>query len=166
MADLRYKDWDDPKRESVLAKRNSQIRRRRMKAYRSVPVCRRVWFVTLTATAADLDTFSPHDLPAGLTFTPQEFWCLSRRAAKRLILLDQAAGGSGTMYAVEYRLCPNCGRILLGPAAREYREKQFKPTWMWHYPDGPACNLECKPNGRGDAGQRLTYQTERIRLRP
>ena len=164
MADLRYKDWNDPNRESVLAKRNAKIRRRRMKEYRAVPVCRRVWFVTLTATSASLDTFSSHDLPAGLTWTPQEFWCLSRRKAKALTSLDKLAGGSGTCFAVEYRLCPNCGRLLLGPEAREYRDKLMAPKRKWHFADGPACNLECKPNGRGAGGQRLSYQTERIRL--
>ena len=157
-----YPKSDDPLREPILYRRNGTIRRQRMQRYRSVPMMRRAWFVTLTTTEADRETdFGSHDLVAGLTWLPQEFWCFSRRKARALVSRDLLAGGSATMYQVEYRLCPVCGRVLLGPAAREYREKQLKPKRLWHYPEGPACNLDCKPKGRGPGGEHLTYRKDK-----
>jgi hypothetical protein len=140
-----------------------RIRRRiaksRMLRFRTVPVTRRAWYVTLTATLADRDAdFGSHDLVAGLTFTPQEFWCLSRRKAKALVDADRQAGGAGTMYPVEYRLCPVCGRQLLGAEAHDYRLKQMAPVRTWHFPEGPACSTDCKPSGRGPGGQTMRYK--------
>ena len=136
-----------------------RIVRARMLRFRSVPVKRRAWYVTLTATAADRERdFKGHDLVAGMTFEPQAFWCLSRRKASALVDADTAAGGAGTMYPVEYRLCAVCGRVLLGPEAHDYRMKQLKPEWTWHFPAGPACNIDCKPSGRGPGGQTTHYK--------
>ena len=94
----------DPARESKLALRNRHIRREKMLTFRSVPVKRRIWWVTLTATEVSEYDFKPRELPAGLTFTPQAFWCISRRKAARLIELDRQSGGSGALYPVEFRL--------------------------------------------------------------
>jgi hypothetical protein len=149
-----YPKWDDPLRESILYRRNGKIRRRRMSAYRSVPVKRRAWYVTLTATVADQERdFGSHDLVAGFMFEPQAFWCLSRRKARALVNADLAAGGSGTMFPVEYRLCPVCGRQLLGAEAHHYRLKQMAPAHTWLFPEGPACSADCKRSRRGPGGQ-------------
>jgi hypothetical protein len=133
----------------------------RMRRFRSFPVGRRVWFVMLTATHADRSQFGQRDLPSGLAFTSRELWCLSRRKARVLVRLDHDAGGAGSMYPVDYRVCPNCGRVLLGPEAHDYLVKLRAPMRNWHYPDGPACNMDCKPNGRGENGQRSTYRKDR-----
>jgi hypothetical protein len=143
-----YPKWDDPNRETILYRRNRKIRNRRMRAYRSVPAVERVWYVTLTAIEVDRNQFGKHDLPRGLTFEPQAFWCRSRRKARAILAQDQAAGGAGSMYPVEYRHCPNCDRLLLGPAAAEYRVKLAMSIKSWHYPDGPACGLECRARRR------------------
>jgi hypothetical protein len=140
-----YPRMDDPLRETKLDRRNTKIRRRRMRQYRAVPVAHRVWWVTLTATWADREQFSDCELPRGLTFTPTEFWCNSRRKAKALVEADQRAGGAGTMYPVEFRRCAVCEQPLLGPQAQDYRLKQEKPRRFWQYPQGPMCNLSCKP---------------------
>jgi len=140
-------------REAIDLRIRLRIARGRMQRFRSVPVMRRAWYVTLTATQADRDAdFGSHDLVAGLTFTPQEFWCLSRRKARALIERDHQADGTGTMYPVEYRLCPVCGRQLLGAEAHDYRLKQMAPARTWHFSEGPACNLECKPHGPWPGG--------------
>ena len=144
-----YPRRDDPLREPKLEKRNRVIRRQIMLTFRSVPVKRRIWWVTLSATTVSREEFAPAELAASLSFSPQAFWCLSRRKAKRLVDRDRAIGGSGTLYPVEYRLCAVCSRVLLGPEAHEYRMKQMKPRESWHYPQGPACNMNCKPRGRG-----------------
>jgi hypothetical protein len=138
-----YPKWDDPNRETILYRRNRKIRNRRMRAYRSVPAIERVWYVTLTATSVNRDQFGKHDLPRGLSFEPQAFWCRSRRKAKAILAQDHALGGAGTMFPVEYRHCPNCDRLLLGQAATEYRAKEALPARFWHYLDGPACGLDC-----------------------
>ena len=143
-----YPRRSDPLREPKLIKRNQIIKRQRMLTFRSVPVKRRIWYVTLTATTSSEQEFSPHDLSPWLSFEPQAFWCLSRRKAKSILARDHASGGSGTMYPVEYRLCAVCSRVLLGPEAHEYRMKQMKPAATWHFEQGTACNLTCKPHGR------------------
>jgi len=134
---------------------NLAIRKRvacsRMRRFRSVPVIRRVWWVTLTATIAPLDGYSARELPAGLTSEPQALWLLSKRRAVSLVNADLAAGGAGAMYAVEYRHCSVCGRLLLGPEAHDYRVKQLRPTREWHFEQGPACSMECKPRVKGKA---------------
>ena len=153
-----YPRRSDPLREPKLVKRNAIIKRQRMLTFRSVPVKRRVWWVTLTATVTSADQFAPGELPMALTFTPDAFWCLSRRKAKAILARDHASGGSGTMYPVEYRLCSVCSRVLLGSDAHEYRMKQMKPMATWQFPAGPACNMACKPRGRGAEGRTMRYQ--------
>jgi ABC-type bacteriocin/lantibiotic exporter with double-glycine peptidase domain len=147
--------WDQ---EAVNAKIRRRVARSRMRRFRSVPVARRIWWVTLTATEVSLDQFGPKDLPASLAFDSQTFWCLSRRRARQLVTSDQAAGGAGSMYPVEYRHCPVCGRMLIGPAAHDYRQKQMRPMSSWQFDDGPACSMDCKPNGRGPDGQHVAYK--------
>ena len=157
-----HREWDEPlntdwtaysrarrrlgeSQECIDARIRRRVAHSRMRRFRSVPVTRRVWYVTLTVTQADEAQFGSHDLAAGLSFGPQEFWCLSRRKAKTLIEADHAAGGHGTMYPVEYRLCPVCGRTLLGPEAHDYRVRMHQPIKCWQYEDGPACGPDCKP---------------------
>lgn len=147
--------WDQ---EAVNAKIKRRVARSRMRRFRSVPVARRIWWVTLTATHASLDQFGPKDLPASLAFDSQTFWCLSRRRARALVISDQAAGGQGAMYPIEYRRCPVCGKMLIGPAAHDYRQKQLRPMSTWHFKDGPACSMDCKPNGRGPQGEHVAYK--------
>jgi hypothetical protein len=163
MAKTRLPDYpkrDDPLREPKLVKRNRIIKRQIMLSFRSVPVKRRVWWVTLTAVHVSRQEFQPCELPSSLTFEPMAFWCLSRRKARAILARDHAAGGSGTMYPVEYRLCAVCSRVLLGPDAHEYRMKQMKPAATWHFEQGPACNLACKPHGRGPNGQPTSYRQQ------
>jgi len=143
-----YPQWDNPVRETILVKRNRKIRRERMERYRSVPIVSRVWWVELTKLEADRSWFGQRDLPTGLTFEPQKFWCCTKRKARQLVEWDRARGGSGSMYPVEFRRCPVCDRAMLGAQATEYREKLAKPKRTWHYPQGPACNMECKPRGQ------------------
>ena len=162
MTDPIFTDWSAYKipgwdQEAVNAKIRKRVARSRMRRFRSVPVARRIWWVTLTATHASLDQFGPKDLPASLAFDSQTFWCLSRRRARQLVISDQAAGGHGVMYPVEYRHCAVCGKMLIGPAAHDYRQKQLRPMSTWHFKDGPACSMDCKPNGRGPEGQHVVY---------
>ena len=156
---LDYPKRDDPQRETKLELRNRHIRRQRMRTFRSVPVKRRIWWVTLTKTLAAYESFSARELPKGLTFEPQSFWCLSRRKAKALVDQDHASGGSGTLYPTEYRICATCGRCLLGPEAHSYRLKQLKPRESWHFATGPACSVGCEPHGRGIDGRPIKYRT-------
>jgi len=158
-----WSQWKIPgySQEAVNLRIRKRVARSRMLRFRTVPVCRRVWFVTLTATQAIESEFKPRELAAGLTWTPQQFWCLSRRRARVIVDRDRAAGGSGSLFPVEYRLCPVCGRLLLGAEANSYRMKQMTPARRWHFPDGPACNMDCKPRGRGPGGQRMTYRKDR-----
>ena len=79
--------WDQ---DAVNAKIKLRVAKSRMRRFRSVPVARRIWWVTLTATYASLDQFGPKDLPASLAFDSQTFWCLSRRRARQLVISDQA----------------------------------------------------------------------------
>jgi len=153
-----YPRWDEPDREPRLYRRNRRIRLGRMRGYRAVQVARRMWFVTLTATEIDPEELGRCERSATLTATSREFWIRSRRRARALVEHDQAMGGAGTMYPVEYRHCAVCGRLLLGPEAHEYRLKQLGTVRHWHYEYGPACNLDCKPNGRGPGGAHLTYK--------
>ncbi len=155
---LEYPRRADEQRETKLERLSRHINRERMLKFRSVPVKRRLWWVELTATQVGEGEFKRGELAAGLTFGPQGFWCWSRRKAKRLVGLDVAAGGSGSFYAVECRLCAVCGRILLGPEANEYRGKQMRAKRSWQYPQGPACNLDCKPRGRGENGESVRYR--------
>jgi hypothetical protein len=149
-------------REAIDLRIRRRTARARMQRFRSVPVKRRAWYVTLTATVADQEQdFDPHDLVAGLTFEPQAFWCLSRRKGRSLVERDKLAGGKGTMYPVEYRLCSVCGRQLLGPEAHDYRLKQLKPASTWQFPQGPACSEDCKPSGRGPGGEPMRYKSGR-----
>ena len=156
-----YPKRNDPLREPKLAKRNRIIKRQRMLTFRSVPVKRRIWWVTLTQTTVSRADFEPGELPEALSFTETAFWCLSRRKANALVMRDRSVGGSGTLYPVEYRLCSVCSRPLLGPEAHEYRLKQMKPASTWHFEQGPACNLECKPRGRGANGEPIRYRRAR-----
>lgn len=153
-----YPKADDPQRETKLVKRLRHIKRERMLKFRSVPVARRAWWVTLTATSVSGADFKAGELPAGLTFSPQEFWVLSRRKAKALVGVDVARGGSGRLYPAEYRICPVCSRVLLGAEAAEYRKKQMRPIDKWDFATGPACNLDCKPRGRGVNGENVKYR--------
>jgi hypothetical protein len=155
---LEYPKRDDPQRETKLELRNRHIRRQKMLTFRSVPVKRRIWWVTLTRTSAAFENFSPRELPKGLTFDPQAFWCLSRRKAKRLVDADRQAGGSGALYPAEYRLCAVCSRPLLGPEAHAYRMKQMKPERTWQFEAGPMCSASCEPHGRGPSGQPARYR--------
>ncbi len=145
-------------REAVDLRIRKRIARSRMQRFRSVPVKRRIWWVTLTAIVVSEANFTSRELSSHLTFAPQAFWSLSRRKAKAIVARDQAAGGSGTLYPVEYRLCAVCSRVLLGPEAYEYRKKQMKPESTWHFPEGPACSYDCKPCGRGPGGQPKRYK--------
>lgn len=156
-----YPSRDNPQRETLLDRRNRKIKRELMRTFRSVPVKRRVWWVTLTATQVSEDDFTPKELPSALTFTPQSFWCLSRRKAQRIAELDRRNGGDPALFPVEFRLCAVCSRPLLGPEAHDYRLKQMKPKATWHFPEGPACNMECKPHGRGPNKERMSYRTGR-----
>ena len=130
-------------REAVDAKIKARVARSRMRRFRSVPVMRRAWWTTLTATAAG--DFEPGELVVGLVSEPQALWCRSKRKARALVEADRAAGGQGAMYPVEYRHCAVCGRLLLGPAAHDYRVKQLRARREWQFSDGPACSMECKP---------------------
>jgi len=141
--------------ESIDAHIRRRVARSRMQRFRAVPVHRRCWYVTLTATVMDESQFGSHDLAAGLSLGAQDAWVLSRRKAKTLVEHDRAAGGQGTMYPLEYRLCPVCGKTLLGPAAYEYRIKLHRPISRWQYPEGPACSPDCKP--------RTHYNTQKRR---
>jgi hypothetical protein len=131
--------------EALNAEIRQRVRIGRLRRFRSIPVLRRVWFVTLTATWVSESEFTVGELVPGLTFAPTEFWCHSRRKANRLINADIQAGGSGSKYAVEYRRCLVCGRALLGPEATSYRERQLMHPKTWAWPAGPACNIDCKP---------------------
>jgi hypothetical protein len=154
--------WTDPFAESKLLRRSRKIHNERMRKYRSLPVLNRVWWVELSIVQASESDFSGRDSASTLTFTPQGFWLRSRRKAKAYVDADHRAGGSGSMYAVEYRRCAVCGRTLLGPEATAYRERQRGLARLWAYPDqGPQCNLECKPHGRGQDGQRVTYRKDK-----
>ena len=155
-------DWSAYKlsgycQEALNAKIKTRVARSRMRRFRSVPVARRIWWVTLTATIACAEDFQRTELSASLTFDGQAFWCLSRRKARALVISDRDAGGQGAMYPVEYRRCPVCGKMLIGPAAYDYRQKQLKPVWEWQFKDGPACSMDCKPNGRGPQGKHVAY---------
>ena len=162
MTDPLYTDWSAYRiagwdQEALNAKIKLRVAKSRMRRFRSVPVARRIWWVTLTATDACLEDFGPRDLPASLAFDSRTFWCLSRRRARQLVTSDQAAGGQGSMYPVEYRHCAVCGKMLIGPAAHDYRQKQMRPMSTWQFKDGPACSMDCKPNGRGPQGQHVAY---------
>jgi hypothetical protein len=146
-------DWSAWKKqnytqEAMDALIRQRVARSRMRRFRSVPVARRAWWVTLTGTEASREEFGRVELAARLSFDPQAFWCLSRRLAQRLVSRDRSAGGSGTLYPVEYRLCAVCGRALIGSEAFEYRRKQMRPMSTWHFPEGPMCGVECKPKKR------------------
>ena len=156
-----YPKADDPQRETKLVKRLRHIKRERMLKFRSVPVARRAWWVTLTAMDVCQEDFAPGELAAALSFAPREFWVLSRRKAKALVGVDVARGGSGRLYPAEYRICPVCSRVLLGAEAAEYRKKQMRPIDKWDFATGPACNLDCKPRGRGVNGMKATYKARR-----
>lgn len=124
-----------------LAATNSRMRR-----FRSVPVSRRAWYVTLTVVMASRADFAQGQLVRGLVFQPQAFWVHSRRLAKHWLLRDTRAGSTAaTMFAVEYRICTVCGRILLAAEAQKYRLKQRRPFHKWEFTEGPACGVECRP---------------------
>ena len=113
---------------------------------RSVPVSRRAWYTTLIAIAADEQRdFKPGQLVRGMSFEPQRFWVHSRRISSSWVSRDHAAGGRGSAFAVEYRLCRVCGRVLLAQQAHDYREMDRWPQRSWHYPQGPACSVDCAP---------------------
>jgi len=156
--DLEYPKRDDPDREPKLDRLSRHIKRERMLTFRSVPVKRRIWWVTLTRTSASFEDFKPQELAASLTFEPQAFWCLSRRKARALVGLDREQGGSGTLYPVEYRLCAVCSRVLLGPEAAAYRKKMMKPMATWQFEQGPMCGASCKPHRREAEGRMVRYQ--------
>src|SRR6185437_3378762 len=143
--------------ETLIEQRNRKIKRELMRTFRSVPVKRRVWWITLTSTEVSEEDFSPKELTSALTFTPQSFWCLSRRKAQRLVDRDRRNGGAGALYPVEFRLCAVCSRPLLGQEAHDYRLKQMKPRASWHFRTGPACNMDCKPRGRGPNQEPMSY---------
>ena len=134
--------------DAVNLKIRERVARRRAMRFRAVPLCRKAYYVTLTATDADLSDWPAQMIPSELTCLPREFWSLSRRRARAVVNADRAAGGAGTMYPVEYRRCLVCNRLMLGPEAHDYRRKQMRPKRDWQYPEGPACNMECKPKGR------------------
>lgn len=146
--DPNWTDWRAWKvsgqtQDAVNLRIRKRVARSRMQRFRSVPVTRRIWWVTLSSISCQESDFGSHDLAHGLTFSPQAFWCLSRRRAQSLVSRDRLCGGAGTLYPVEYRLCPNCSRILLGPEAHDYRMKQMRPQSSWHFERGPACNSQC-----------------------
>src|ERR1035437_1576679 len=110
--------------ETKMLLRSLKLHNKRKRKYRSLPVLNRVWWVELSIVQASESDFSGRDSASTLTFTPQGFWLRSRRKAKAYVDADHRAGGSGSMYAVEYRRCAVCGRTLLGPEATAYRERQ------------------------------------------
>lgn len=63
--------------------------------------------------------------------THNSFWVRSRKPARMLVEQDRSAGGVGWMMTAEYRRCRNCHRVLLGPEAADYREKQRAPIEKW-----------------------------------
>jgi hypothetical protein len=141
-------DWSAYKihgwtQDALDAKIKGRQARSIMRRFRSVPVTRRAWWTTLTATS--VQEAGRGELVAGLVSEPQALWCRSRRKARALVEADKAAGGQGMMYPVEYRHCAVCGRRLLGPAAHDYRVKQLRARREWQFEDGPACSMECKP---------------------
>ena len=134
--------WDQ---DALNLKIKQRVAKSRMRRFRSVPVMRKIWYVTLIASTVCVSDFARWELSASLSFDPQAFWCLSQRKARALVSSDHDAGGQGTMFPVEYRRCPVCGRLLLGSAARDYLVKQFQPKKEWHFENGPACSMDCKP---------------------
>jgi hypothetical protein len=116
----------------------------RMKRFRSVPVERRAWYVTLTKTFATEEALRGK-LVSDTAFDPQRFWVRARRVARWYVNHDQKAGGSGTAFSVECRHCRVCGRVLVAEQAHSYRERMRWPKFTWHYPEGPACSVDCKP---------------------
>jgi hypothetical protein len=122
-----------------------QIANGRMRRFRSVPVSRRAWYVTLTAIDASEKQFAPGELVAGCSFEPRRFWVHSRRLAERYVWADQDAGGHGSAFSVAYRRCQVCGQVLLSQAADDYRKALRRPQHTWHYPQGPACSVDCAP---------------------
>lgn len=127
-------------RELLTRKANHNMRR-----FRSVPVARRAWFVTLTATEVTRESFAKGQLVQGTEFRPQQFWVHARRVARTLVAADRKSGGNGSAFPVEYRHCKVCSRVLLAAAARAYRELERWPMATWKYHQGPPCSLECKP---------------------
>lgn len=129
--------------ESMDLRIRRRTSRSRALRFRSVPVARRIWWVTLTVAAVSVSEIDSQHLPVGLTFDPRAFWCKSKRLARRFCDRDVAMGGSPALYPVEYRLCPVCHRMLLGAAAADYRLKLMRPVKKWQYERGPACSSEC-----------------------
>lgn len=120
----------------------------RMARFRSVPVGRRAWQVTLTSFHAEEEDFGPGQLVVGFGFDPQRFWVHAKRLARLWVKRDQAIGGQGSGFAVQYRLCRVCHRPLLADQAAEYVRKLRRPVSRWEYRQGPACGVDCKPPER------------------
>lgn len=139
-----HQDGDRPS-EWLAGKLRYKIQNGQMRRYRSVPVARRAWFVTLTIAHADPSHFAPRSLVTNADFEPQRFWVHARRVAQTWVARDQQAGGSGSAFACEFRLCPVCGRTLLAVDATNYRQRQRRSKKSWTYPQGPACSVDCKP---------------------
>lgn len=122
----------------------TQTTNHRMQRFRSMPIRRRAWFVTLTKTKVT-ERMVAAQLVVGLPFREYEFWLHSRRMAKQLVIADQRIGGTGNLFPVEYRRCCVCERVLLAAEAQTYRLKMRRPFWKWEYKEGPACGVECRP---------------------
>lgn len=135
----------DPSSAALNAKLHRLIANGRMQRFRAVPLARRAWFVTLTATETEESSFEPGQLVVGLEYQPQQFWVHARRVARTFLKADREAGGHGSAFAVEYRHCKVCGRALLAADAATYRQRERWPIKTWQYPQGPACSLDCKP---------------------
>lgn len=135
----------DPSSAYLAAKLKRRIGDGRMRRFRAVPVARRAWFVTLTATETKETDFEPGQLVCGLEYRPSQFWVHARRVARKFSERDQRHGGTGDIFPVEYRHCKVCNRILLADSARSYRERERWPIHTWQFPAGPACSVDCKP---------------------
>lgn len=135
----------DPSSAALAVKLHRQIANGRMHRFRAVPVARRAWFVTLTATETDESSFEPGQLVRGLEYRPKQFWVHARRVARTFLTADREAGGSGSAFAIEYRHCKVCCRALLAADAAAYRQRERWPIKTWQYSQGPACSVDCKP---------------------
>lgn len=125
----------------------------RMSEFRSIPVERRAWHVTLTVREIP-EWMLPAIALSSLPSESQSFWVRRRQFAQMWVKLDREAGGDGYASCVGFRRCPVCKRVMVGAAAHDYQEKMRRPKAKWEFVNGPACGLECRPK-RGNVNQAL-----------
>lgn len=107
-----------PRQERIQRKEQKRVLRNK-----GVRPTRKQWVICVETTAIEIPAWALAKSDKRLSSSEHHVWFRGRNNGRAKILerQDKAAGGKPELTAVEWRLCPVCGRMLLSLEAAARR---------------------------------------------